>query len=164
MMFIGSPFLGYPTCLFFAHVVWWSTAVWTATTTRWRRPERSLTMGCITSVEIFQDVKCCGDGGWHECCLYLSTSLTTLRTWELTLTTSWTAETILRRNNRMKSNRMNFHLHEQHLHDGLLVWNPLIRLNYSFIWQMPTWKKHWHDVFPQSHDTHLHNIPYFDEI
>ena len=69
-MFIESPFLGYPTCLFFAHVVWWSTAVWTATTTRWRRPERSLTMGCITSVEIFQDVKCCGDGGWHESCLY----------------------------------------------------------------------------------------------
>ena len=63
-MLIESPVLWYSTRLLFAHVVWWSTAVWTATTTRWRRPERSLTMGCITSV--FQDVKCCGDGGWHE--------------------------------------------------------------------------------------------------
>ena len=32
MMFIESPCRGYPTCLFFAHVVWWSTAVWMATT------------------------------------------------------------------------------------------------------------------------------------
>ena len=69
-MFIEGPFLGHSTCLFFGHVVWWSTAVWTATTTRRRRPGRSLTMGFVTSVEIFQDVICCGDGGWHESYLY----------------------------------------------------------------------------------------------
>ena len=53
MMFNETPFLGYPTCLLFAHVVWWWTALWTARTTRRRRPERSLAVGCITSVEIF---------------------------------------------------------------------------------------------------------------
>ena len=50
--FIESHFLGYPTCLLFAHVVWWSTALWTARSTRRKRPGRSLTVG-ITSVEIF---------------------------------------------------------------------------------------------------------------
>ena len=39
MMFIKSPFLGYP---------WWSTALWTARTTRRRRPGRSLTLGIYT--------------------------------------------------------------------------------------------------------------------
>ena len=53
MMFIKSPFLRYPTCLIFAHVVWWSTALWTARTTRRRRPGRSLTLGYITSVGNF---------------------------------------------------------------------------------------------------------------
>ena len=53
MMFNETPFLGYPTCLLFAHVVWWWTALWTARTTRRRRPGRSLAVGCITSVEIF---------------------------------------------------------------------------------------------------------------
>ena len=52
-MFFESPFHGYPTCLIFAHVVSWSTALWTARTTRRRRPGRYLTSGCITSVEIF---------------------------------------------------------------------------------------------------------------
>ena len=53
MMFIESPFLGYPTCLIFAQVVWWSTALGTARTTRRGRPGRSLTSGCITSFEFF---------------------------------------------------------------------------------------------------------------
>ena len=53
MMFNETPFLGYPTCQLFAHVVWWWTALWTARTTRRRRPGRSLAVGCITSVEIF---------------------------------------------------------------------------------------------------------------
>ena len=52
-MFFESPFHGYPTCLIFAHVVLWSTALWTARTTRRRRPGRYLTLECITSVEIF---------------------------------------------------------------------------------------------------------------
>ena len=39
-MFFESPFHGYPTCLIFAHVVSWSTALWTARTTRRRRPGR----------------------------------------------------------------------------------------------------------------------------
>ena len=52
-MFFESPFHGYPTCLIFAHVVSWSTALWTARTTRRRRPGRYLTLECITSVEIF---------------------------------------------------------------------------------------------------------------
>ena len=52
-MFFESPFHGYPTCLTFDHVVWWSTALWTARTTRRRRPGRYLTLECITSVEIF---------------------------------------------------------------------------------------------------------------
>ena len=43
MMFIESPFIWYPTCLIFAHVVLWSTALWTARTTRRRRVGRSLT-------------------------------------------------------------------------------------------------------------------------
>ena len=34
------------------HVSWWSTAMWTATTTRRRRPGRWLTIGCITLVVI----------------------------------------------------------------------------------------------------------------
>ena len=34
------------------HVGWWSTAMWTATTTRRRRPGRWLTIGCITLVVI----------------------------------------------------------------------------------------------------------------
>ena len=42
-MFFESPFHGYPTCLIFAHVVLWSTALWTARTTRRRRPGRYLT-------------------------------------------------------------------------------------------------------------------------
>ena len=37
----------------FAHMVWWSTALWTARTTRRRRPWRYLTLECITSVENF---------------------------------------------------------------------------------------------------------------
>ena len=53
MLFIESPFLGYPTCPLFAHLVWWSTALWTARTTRRRRPGRSLTLGYITSVGNF---------------------------------------------------------------------------------------------------------------
>ena len=53
LVFIKSPFLGYPTCLLFAHLVWWSTALWTARTTRRRRPGRSLTLWCITSAENF---------------------------------------------------------------------------------------------------------------
>ena len=52
-MFFESPFHGYPTCLIFAHVVSWSTALWMARTTRRRRPGRYLTLECITSVEIF---------------------------------------------------------------------------------------------------------------
>ena len=43
LMFIKSSFLGYPTCLLFGHVVWWSTSLWTARTTRRRRPGRELT-------------------------------------------------------------------------------------------------------------------------
>ena len=43
LVFIKSPFLGYPTCLLFGHVVWWSTSLWTARTTRRRRPGRYLT-------------------------------------------------------------------------------------------------------------------------
>ena len=42
MMFIESPFLGYPTCLLFAHVAWGWTALWTARTTRRIRPGRWL--------------------------------------------------------------------------------------------------------------------------
>ena len=53
MMFNETPFLGYPTCLLFAHVVWWWTAMWTARTTRRRRPGRSLTLGYIPLVEVF---------------------------------------------------------------------------------------------------------------
>ena len=39
MMFIESPFLGYPTCLIFDHVVWWSTVLWTATPWLFRFPK-----------------------------------------------------------------------------------------------------------------------------
>ena len=53
LVFIKSPFFGYPTCLLFAHLVWWSTALWTARTTRRRRPGRSLTLWCITSAGNF---------------------------------------------------------------------------------------------------------------
>ena len=65
-MFIESHFLGYPTCPLFAHVAWWSTALWTARTTRRRRPGRYLTLECITSVEIFfyKDVICSGKDGY----------------------------------------------------------------------------------------------------
>ena len=49
---IENPFLGYPTCLLSALVVWWSTSLWTARTTRRRRPGRSLALGCITSVGV----------------------------------------------------------------------------------------------------------------
>ena len=65
-MFFESPFHGYPTCLTFDHVVWWSTALWTARTTRRRRPGRYLTLECITSVEIFfyKDVICSGKDGY----------------------------------------------------------------------------------------------------
>ena len=55
MMFIESPFIWYPTCLIFAHVVWWSTTPCTARTTSRRRPGRTLTLGYITSVDIFFD-------------------------------------------------------------------------------------------------------------
>ena len=48
LMFIKSSFLGYPTCLLSALVVWWSTTPWTARTTRRRRPGRSLALGCIS--------------------------------------------------------------------------------------------------------------------
>ena len=34
MMLIESPFLGHPTYLHFSHVVWWSTPLWTARTTK----------------------------------------------------------------------------------------------------------------------------------
>ena len=65
-MFFESPFHGYPTCLIFAHVVSWSTALWTARTTRRRRPGRYLTLECITSVEIFfyKGVICSGKDGY----------------------------------------------------------------------------------------------------
>ena len=65
-MFFESPFHGYPTCLTFDHVVWWSTALWTARTTRRRRPGRYLTLECITSVEIFfyKGVICSGKDGY----------------------------------------------------------------------------------------------------
>ena len=65
-MFFESPFHGYPTCLIFAHVVSWSTALWTARTTRRRRPGRYLTLECITSVENFfyKDVICSGKDGY----------------------------------------------------------------------------------------------------
>ena len=53
MMFIESPFIWYPTCLIFVHVVWWSTTPCTARTTSRRRPGRTLTLGYITSVDIF---------------------------------------------------------------------------------------------------------------
>ena len=48
LMFIKSSFLGYPTCLLSALVVWWSTTPWTARTTRRRRPGRLLALGCIS--------------------------------------------------------------------------------------------------------------------
>ena len=38
LMFIKSPFHGYPTCLLFGHLVWWSTSLGTARTTRRRGP------------------------------------------------------------------------------------------------------------------------------
>ena len=44
--------IGYHTCLLFAHVGWWSTALWTARTTWTRRLGRSLTLWCITLVGI----------------------------------------------------------------------------------------------------------------
>ena len=53
MMFIESPFIWYPICLIFAHVVWWSTTPCTARTTSRRRPGRTLALGYITSVDIF---------------------------------------------------------------------------------------------------------------
>ena len=37
-MLIESPIFGYPTCLLSAHTFWWSTALWTARTTKRRRP------------------------------------------------------------------------------------------------------------------------------
>ena len=85
MMFIESHFYGYPTCLVFAHVVWWLRALWTARTTRRTRPGSLLTWGCITSVEIFfnKDVMCCGDGGWDKSFFILSTCLTTPSTCEM---------------------------------------------------------------------------------
>ena len=48
-MLLENLFIEYPTCLLFAHVVWWWTALWTAGTTRRRRPGRSLIFVCITS-------------------------------------------------------------------------------------------------------------------
>ena len=39
-------------CLLFAHMGWWSTALWTARTTWTRRLGRSLTLWCITLVGI----------------------------------------------------------------------------------------------------------------
>ena len=49
-------FLGYPTCVYFAHVVWWLRALWMARTTRRRRPGKSLTLGCIISVGTFANL------------------------------------------------------------------------------------------------------------
>ena len=53
MMFIESPFIWYPTCLIFALVVWWSMTSCTARKTSRRRPGRRLTLGYITSVDVF---------------------------------------------------------------------------------------------------------------
>ena len=71
-MFFESPFFWYPSCLVYAQVVWWSTALWTARTTRRRWPGKWLTLWCITSVEMFfnLDVICCGEGGWGNFFLY----------------------------------------------------------------------------------------------
>ena len=99
MMFIESHFYGYPTCLVFAHVVWWLRALWTARTTRRTRPGSLLTWGCITSVEIFfnKDVMCCGDGGWDQSFLYFQhvwPHLVHVSWWS---TAMWTATTTRRR-------------------------------------------------------------------
>ena len=71
-MFFESPFFWYPSCLVYAHVVWWLTALWTARTTRRRGPGKWLTLWCITSVEMFfnLDVICCGAGGRRNFFLY----------------------------------------------------------------------------------------------
>ena len=71
-MFFESPFFWYPSCLVYAHVVWWLTALWTARTTRRRGPGKWLTLWCITSVEMFfnLDVICCGEYGWGNFFLY----------------------------------------------------------------------------------------------
>ena len=93
LMFIKSSFLGYPTCLLFGHVVWWSTSLWTARTTRRRRPGRSLRLGYITSVGIFftSDMICCSDCGWPESFLYFQHStLGHVCFWS---TTPWRART-----------------------------------------------------------------------
>ena len=64
-LFTESTFLGYPTCLLSAHVVWWSTALWRARTTRRRRPGRSLTWGYITSGWNFLHIRC--EELWRWC-------------------------------------------------------------------------------------------------
>ena len=58
MMFIEIPFIWYPTCLIFAHLVCWLTTPCTARTTSRRRPRRTLILGYITSVE-------------HSCTIFL---------------------------------------------------------------------------------------------
>ena len=80
-MFFESPFFWYPSCLVYAQVVWWSTALWTARTTRRRWPGKWLTLWCITSVEMFfnLDVICCGEGGWRNFFLVFQTCGTTFR-------------------------------------------------------------------------------------
>ena len=87
-MFFESPFHGYPTCLIFAHVVSWSTAMLTARTTRRRRPGRSLIFVCITS-NIHQ-LKFSSTRMWYAVVMvvdmklvYSSTCLTTFSQYEL---------------------------------------------------------------------------------
>ena len=99
MMFIESHFYGYPTCLVFAHVVWWLRALWTARTPMRTGPGSLLTWGCIISAEIFfnKDVMCCGDGGWDETflfCQHVWPHLVHVSWWS---TTPWTARTNWRR-------------------------------------------------------------------
>ena len=59
MMFIESPFLGYPTCLIFDHVVWWSTVLWTATPWLFRFPKEiflylNVFAGCLLFNNVVQ--------------------------------------------------------------------------------------------------------------
>ena len=84
-MCIESRFLRHPTCLIFAHVVWWSRSLWEARTTRRRRPGRWLTLGYITLVGIFLKKKMWWTirrwcWRWHQNFFIFTTCLTTLNT------------------------------------------------------------------------------------
>ena len=117
MIFIESPLLGYLPTFCSGGLVVDGTV---NGSTRRRRPGRSLTVGCIISVEIFfiSDVICWGYGDWYESFYSFNISDHTLDTRELVVDDSVHVKENLKEKNKEVADIPMYHISRNFLQLG----------------------------------------------